>query len=95
MRKAGRGQGPFAGMGTVLLRASLLFGPIAVTFAVAMAMPGGDRDNRYFAMNRIDNLDRMQTGSIGSGNVVALQPVRAGGPGPCLYFPDGSQRGAC
>lgn len=80
-----------------LLRALLLVGPIAGMLVGALASAPGARSDRLFALDGAEGLDRTTTGSIGRPSVA----FPAGGPltlpngGPCLRFPDGSQRGAC
>lgn len=79
-----------------LVRASVLFGTIGVLFAFAVGAPES-RSNRM-ADSGSYGVDEMMTGSIGTAPdryVERRSVLQRTGAGPCLYFPDGSQRGAC
>ena len=82
-----------SGTGAALVRASLLVGPLALAIVMGIA----PRSERTVAANGQDGLDMMATGSVKPSSF----SFAVGGPtaptqiGPCLRFPDGSQRGAC
>jgi uncharacterized membrane protein len=78
------------GVASALLRATLLLGPLVLAIVVGFS----PRSERALSA---DGVDMTMTGSVKpSGFSFAM-----GGPsapsqiGPCLRFPDGSQRGAC
>ena len=79
-----------------LLRASVLFGTVGVLFAFAVGAPQG-RSSRM-ADTGAYGVDEMMTGSIAATPtryVERRSVLQRVGSGPCLHFPDGSQRGAC
>ncbi|WP_182085169.1 hypothetical protein [Aureimonas sp. ME7] len=82
-------------MAGALVRALLLFGPLAAALAFGVApRSGGDR---LVASNGAEGIDTMSTGSVSSSRftfAIGSAPVIAR-PAGCLYFPDGTQRGAC
>lgn len=81
---------------TGLLRATLLFGSIAVALAL-IVVPANDRQGRSDSHDYNAPVDTMTTGSVkpleryvmhrGDGSGVSAQP--------CLMFPDGTTRGNC
>ena len=81
---------------TGLLRATMLFGSIAVALSM-IVVPMADRHARTVVAERDVGLDEITTGSIGfRGVYTATRSVlQANGAGPCLLFPDGTHRGAC
>lgn len=85
---------------TGLFRATLLFGAIAIALAL-IVVPAADRHAKLTIAERIGDIDPMITGTNpANGSPVRRYVVRRSvldieGGGPCLYFPDGSQRGAC
>ena len=84
--------------GTGLFRATLLFGSIAVALAL-IVVPNADHQSKQIAASRAQTLDPITTGSntrsdhqrYVSRRSVLTDPSK----GPCLLFPDGTQRGAC
>lgn len=85
-----RGAGTLGALG----RAALLFGPLGAVLAFATLAGSDNRSTRTLALQDVDD---MATGSIAaSGALPSVVPFsgRANG-GPCLRFPDGSQRGDC
>lgn len=78
-----------------LTRAAVIFGSLALFMVVVI---GGtmDRSESRFAQNPY-GVDEMMTGSIAQGDryVVRRSVLQPPGSGPCLYFPDGTTRGAC
>ena len=83
------------GMRRALLRASVIFGSLAVVVIMAIGGTGGDRAMRSASSDL--GVDDMMTGSIGNGEryVVSRSVLQAPGSSPCLYFPDGTRRGNC
>lgn len=81
---------------TGLLRATMLFGSIAVALAL-IVVPLADRHARTVVAER--GLDEMATGSVGTQHsshyTLSRSVLQRNGAGPCLLFPDGSTRGAC
>lgn len=88
----------FAEARTGLLRATLLFGSIAVALAL-IVVPAADRQAKLMVGDGRDKLDQMTTGSIrtpDAGRYTLLHSVlQDPSAGPCLLFADGTQRGAC
>ena len=78
-----------------LLRASVLFGTVGIVFALAVGAPQG-RSERM-AETGAYGVDDTMTGSVDRTDryVSRRSVLQAPGSGPCLHFPDGSQRGAC
>ncbi|WP_185983695.1 hypothetical protein [Aureimonas mangrovi] len=77
-----------------LLRASVIFGSLALVFVMAITNGFEHRSARMAEAG----IDEMMTGSIDTGAeryTVSRSVLQAPGAGPCLYFPDGSRRGAC
>jgi hypothetical protein len=74
-----------------LLRATVLFGAVAVVTALVV-QPDTFRYDRAMANGPV-GIDPVQTGSVGPARAMRIEPGR--GPAPCLEFPDGSRRGAC
>ncbi|WP_188910871.1 hypothetical protein [Aureimonas endophytica] len=94
-RRRGKGFGSLADAAAGLARAGLLFGSIAAALAL-IVLP--DIDRRNHGAEVAPDLDATMTGSI------APAPERQGlewadasrlDQGPCLMFPDGTERGAC
>ena len=84
-------------MRTGLLRATLLFGSIAIALALIIA-PAARKGADYVTASNPPQLDMISTGSIGSSNshyIVRRSVLQAPGAGPCLMFPSGERRGAC
>jgi hypothetical protein len=81
-----------------LFRATLLFGSIAVALAM-IVVPTADHQAKRVAAERTRELDPITTGSSGTSDrktYVARRSVLSDpSKGPCLLFPDGTQRGAC
>lgn len=95
-RKGRNGLETLAETRRALMRASVLFGTIGILFAFAVGAPES-RSNRM-ADGGSYGVDEMMTGSIGAVSdryVERRSVLQLSGAGPCLYFPDGSQRGAC
>lgn len=82
-----------SGVGAALLRAMLLVGPLALALVFGVA-PRGDR---LVTASGGEGLDTMTTGSVSSSrfSFAVGSPRAAGSLGPCLRFPDGTDRGAC
>jgi hypothetical protein len=80
-----------------LVRASLLVGPLAAALVLALASAPGGRTGQSAAFDAADGLDATTTGSITRPSVpfATGDPISRPNGGPCLRFPDGSQRGAC
>jgi hypothetical protein len=80
---------------TGLFRATLLFGSIAAALSLII-LPATDRHSREDADARV-GVDQTATGSVRTPAELhtmrrtPLQPNQE----PCLFFPDGTQRGAC
>jgi len=94
VKRTGSGRRRSAGLLGALVRAVLLSAPLGAALALA-ALAGTGRDE--MRLLAFDRLDPAPTGSIGA---VGVRPsmrelsIRPNG-GPCLRFPDGSQRGDC
>ncbi len=80
-----------------LMRALLLAGPLGAVLLLALGSAPGGRNDRILAMDGADGLDATVTGSITRPSVpyATGNPLDRANGGPCLRFPDGSQRGAC
>jgi len=82
---------------TGLFRATLLFGSIAAALAL-IVVPAVDRHTKV-AVSQGQDLDMMPTGSNSHANrrtyVESRSVLWDSKTGPCLLFPDGTQRGAC
>lgn len=82
---------------TGLFRATLLFGSIAAALSLII-VPAADRHSREIAEDRMAT-DAMVTGSIAKPHpehyTVRRSVLKQESLGPCLLFPDGTQRGAC
>jgi hypothetical protein len=82
-----------------LFRATLLFGSIAVALAMIVVPTADQQAKQRVAAERARELDPITTGSNSttdrqsyvSRRSVLTDPSK----GPCLLFPDGTQRGAC
>ena len=82
---------------TGLFRATLLFGAIAIALAL-IVVPTADRHAKLAVAEHAEGLDQIVTGSNrdASKRYVETRSVLWDAKhGPCLLFPDGSQRGAC
>ena len=83
---------------TGLFRATLLFGSIAAALAL-IVVPAADRHSRFANADQVNGLDRMTTGSNAPSHKRTYVESRSvlwdAKTGPCLLFPDGTQRGAC
>ncbi|MBC8131113.1 MAG: hypothetical protein H7Y08_12425 [Rhizobiaceae bacterium] len=82
---------------TGLFRATLLFGSIAVALSL-IVVPAADRHAKETVAERSRDVDPMVTGSTPDGArryVVRRSVLDIDRTGPCLFFPDGSERGAC
>ncbi|BDA86106.1 hypothetical protein Sa4125_36480 [Aureimonas sp. SA4125] len=81
-----------------LFRATLLFGSIAVALAM-IVVPTADHQAKLVAAERVKTLDTVTTGSSVRSDkkhyVSRLSVLTDPDKGPCLLFPDGTQRGAC
>ncbi|KQT54008.1 hypothetical protein ASG54_18810 [Aureimonas sp. Leaf460] len=85
---------------TGLFRATLLFGSIAAALSLII-VPAADRHSREIAEQRAT--DDIVTGSITPSGAkpgperytVRRSVLKQESSGPCLLFPDGSQKGAC
>lgn len=89
----------FAGARTGLFRASLLFGSIAAALAL-IVVPEADRHAKTAIAERAADIDQTTTGSIGSPRkperyTIYQSILDRPDQGPCIMFPDGSQKGAC
>lgn len=83
---------------TGLFRATLLFGSIAAALSLII-VPAADRHSREVVAAR-EGLDPVATGSIAKPAnaeryTLRRSVLRQDSEGPCLLFPDGSQKGAC
>ncbi|MFD2236644.1 hypothetical protein [Aureimonas populi] len=78
-----------------LMRAAAIFGSLALVVVFVIGGTMEERSSRF--AHGSPGLDEMATGSIGQGEryTVRRSVLQAPGSGPCLYFPDGSIRGAC
>lgn len=87
---------------TGLFRATLLFGSIAAALSL-IAVPAADRHAKYEISQRErspETVDPIVTGTNPSPGeprryVVRQSVLDDARSGPCLLFPDGTQRGAC
>lgn len=90
--------GALAEARTGLFRATLLFGSIAAALAL-IVVPAADRHAKISVAERGQALDPTVTGSAGHAGKNTYVESRSvlwdGKAGPCLLFPDGTQRGAC
>ena len=81
---------------TGLFRATLLFGSIAAALSL-IVVPAADRHARM-AVERGTEIDPVVTGSIvppEHSRYTVRRSVLQPDNGPCLLYPDGTQRGAC
>ncbi|SMC33877.1 hypothetical protein SAMN06297251_101167 [Fulvimarina manganoxydans] len=88
---------PVAEFRNALLRASLLFGVVALALGLVILPSTGERSGSLFASNR-PNIDMMTTGSIepnGSGTYRVQRSVLQPSGGACFVFQDGGRRGSC
>ena len=83
---------------TGLFRATLLFGSIAAALAL-IVVPAADRHAKLATADQAEGLDMMPTGSNKHADrrtyVESRSVLWDSKTGPCLLFPDGTQRGAC
>jgi hypothetical protein len=83
---------------TGLFRATLLFGSIAAALAL-IVVPAADRHAKVAVAQQAEDLDQIVTGSNRHADKRTYVESRSvlwdAKNGPCLLFPDGSQRGAC
>ncbi|MEE2952772.1 MAG: hypothetical protein VYD57_16190 [Pseudomonadota bacterium] len=80
-----------------LLRASLLFGVVALALGLVILPPAGERGGSLFASNG-PNIDMMTTGSIEPSGSVSYRMQRSvlqPNGGTCFIFQDGRTRGSC
>ena len=88
----------FAEARTGLFRATLLFGSIAVALAL-IVVPAVDHPAKVAVADTADGIDPIITGSTTIPDIrrYTLRRSVLDGPrsGPCLLFPDGTQRGKC
>lgn len=82
------------GLRRALLRASVLFGSLAVAVVMLFGQ-GSERPMRYADGN--EGIDEILTGTVASPSryVIGRSVLQPAGSGPCLYFPDGTRRGTC
>lgn len=82
---------------TGLFRATLLFGSIAAALAL-IVIPPADRHGKADIAQRSPVLDPISTASTDAAKRSYLESRSVlwdNKNGPCLLFPDGTQRGAC
>lgn len=81
---------------TGLLRATLLFGSIALALALIIT-PAAKRGADYVVSTAAPQIDGMATGSIGGANryTVRRSVLQRSGSRPCVIFSDGGSTGAC
>lgn len=80
---------------TGLFRATLLFGSIAAALAL-IVVPAADRHAKRAIAERLDPIATASTPSPAKRRyVVSRSVLQDRSSGPCLLFPDGTQRGAC
>lgn len=88
----------FAEARTGLFRATLLFGSIAVALAL-IVVPAADHQAKLTVAQAKDPIDQMITGSTTPAEnqryTLRRSVLQNSRSGPCLLFPDGTQRGAC
>ena len=88
---------PVAEFRNALLRASLLFGVVALALGLVILPPAGERGGGMFASNG-PNIDMMTTGSIepnGSGTYRIQRSILQPSGGTCFIMKDGGMRGSC
>ena len=98
-RRSMRTSPSFAEARRGFVRATLLFGSAVAALSLSV-VPEADRRAKLIVAERIADTDDLTTGSIAATGRVQRYTVHRSvldtpDRGPCIMFPDGSQKGAC